>query len=223
VSALHPYTQLALAALLPALAWLAPGAPAPALALAASVGLVLAAPRPLGRLAAAAAAAAPFWLFLFLLHPPARAGVLAMRLTTLLVAAGWLGAVLAPGRLIEALVARGWSARVAYLLGGTIAAVPLVRAHARRISEAQRCRGLATRGGIRPRLRAVHALVLPLVLSVLHQLDERVLALETRGLGGATRRTPLDPPADSSVQTAIRWGAAAACLGALAARMAWHS
>ena len=220
MSGLHPYTQLALAALLPALAWLVPGLRAPAITLAAAVALVLGTPSPLRRLAAVAGAAAPFWLFLFLLHPPARAALVGLRLTTLLCAAGWIGALLAPGRLVEALVARGWSARIAYLLGGTLAAVPLVRAHAHRIGEAQRCRGLATRGGLVTRLRAVRALVLPLVLSVLHQLDERVLALETRGLGAAVHRTPLDPPADSRAQAAARWGAAAACLAALAARIA---
>jgi len=220
VSGLHPYTQLALAALLPALAWLVPGAAAPAITLGAAVSLVLATPRPPRRLAAVAAVAAPFWLFLLLLHPPARAALLGLRLTTLLCAAAWLGAVLAPGRLVEALVARGWSARVAYLVGGTLAAVPLVRAHARRVGEAQRCRGLAARGGLAARLRAVHALVLPLVLSVLHQLDERVLALETRGLGAAVHRTPLDPPTDSGAQGLVRWGAAAACVAALVARVA---
>ena len=222
MSRLHPYTQLALAATLPALAWLVPGAAAPAATLTAAVTLVVLAGRPLRRLAAVAAAAAPFWLFLLLLHPPARAALLGLRLTTLLGAAAWLGAVLAPGRLVEALVARGWPARVAYVVGGTLAAVPLVRAHARRIGEAQRCRGLAARGGIVARLRAVHALVLPLVLSVLHQVDERVLALETRGLGAAARRTPLDPPPDSPVQAVGRWVAAAACVAALAARLAWR-
>lgn len=220
MSGLHPYTQLALAALLPALAWLVPGAGAPSIMLGAAVGLVLGAPRPRPRLAAVAVAAAPFWLFLLLLHPPARAALVGLRLTTLLSAAAWLGAVLAPGRLVEALVARGWSARVAYVVGGTLAAVTLVRAHARRIGEAQRCRGLAARGGLAGRLRAVHALVLPVVLSVLHQLDERVLALETRGLGAAVRRTPLDPPGDSGAQALVRWGAAAACVAALAVRIA---
>ena len=220
MSGLHPYTQLALAALLPALAWLVPGAAAPAITLGAAVGLVLRTPRPWPRLAAVAVAAAPFWLFLLLLHPPARAALVGLRLTTLLGAAAWLGAVLGPGRLVEALVARGWSARVAYVVGGTLAAVALVRAHARRIGEAQRCRGLAARGGLAARLRAVHALVLPVVLSVLHQLDERVLALETRGLGAAVHRTALDPPGDSGVQALVRWGAAAACVAALAARIA---
>jgi energy-coupling factor transporter transmembrane protein EcfT len=106
------------------------------------------------------------------------------------------------------------------VVGGTLAAVTLVRAHARRIGEAQRCRGLAARGGLAGRLHAVHALVLPVVLSVLHQLDERVLALETRGLGTAVRRTPLDPPGDSRAQALVRWGAAAACVAALAVRIA---
>lgn len=220
MSGLHPYTQLALAAFLPAMAWLVPGPSVPAMTLAVAVALALGTTRPLRRLATAAMAVAPFWVFLFLLHPPARAAVLGLRLTTLVTAAAWLGAALAPARLVEALVARGWSARVAYVLAGTLAAVSLIRAQAHRVSDAQRCRGLATRGGLGVRLRAVHALVLPLVLSVLHQVDERVLALETRGFGGAAPRTPLDPPSDSRIQTLVRWAIAVACVAALTIRVA---
>src|SRR5439155_319612 len=94
----------------------------------------------------------------------------------------WLAAVLAPDRLVEATVARGWSITAAYLFAATLSAVPMLRARARRIVEAQRCRGLSPRGSVANRLRALRALALPLVLSALHEVDERTLALEARGL-----------------------------------------
>ena len=40
------------------------------------------------------------------------------------------------------------------------------------------------------------------------------------GLGAAVHRTPLDPPGDSGAQALVRWGAVAACVAALAARVA---
>src|SRR2546426_2629418 len=43
-------------------------------------------------------------------------------------------------------------------------------------------RGLSPRGGLGPRVRALRALALPLILSALHDVDERALALESRVL-----------------------------------------
>jgi len=218
----HPYTQISVAAAVPALGWLlpAPGGTAAMLAIAA---LLPASGASHGRrLAAALAAAAPFWVFLFLLHAPADAVILGLRLTTLIATGAWLSAVLRPGPLTEALVARGWPARVAFVVAGTLSAVPLVRASARRLVEAQRCRGLRVRGGLGVRLRALHALVLPLTLAALHDLDERTLALETRGLGTTARRTALDPPIDTPVQVAARWTLLGACILALGSRLTWH-
>jgi energy-coupling factor transporter transmembrane protein EcfT len=54
--------------------------------------------------------------------------------------------------------------------------------------------------------------VLPLVLSSLHEVDERALALETRGLTAGARRTPLAPPADHAVERLFRWLAVTACV-----------
>src|SRR5207245_10341639 len=130
----------------------------------------------------------------------------------------WLVATVEPARLVEAMVAAGWSAGVAYLLAATLSAVPLLKARAQRIVEAQRCRGLSPRGGIAARMRALRALALPLVLSALHEVDQRALALETRGLVPGIRRTPLAPPPDPAVERAVRWVLLLACLFALVRR-----
>jgi energy-coupling factor transport system permease protein len=218
VNRLHPFTLLAIAGALPALAWTLP-APAGgtvtaaiALALAASGGLR-------AGLWPALVAAAPFWLFLRLLHDVPTTVAIGLRVTTMVVSFMWVVTAVPPPRLVEALVASGWSASVAYVFAATLSAVPVLRTRAQRIVEAQRCRGLSPRGGLSNRLRALRALALPLILSALHEVDERALALETRGLVPGVRRTPLAPPPDSVLQRIARWGLLAACVAALAWRI----
>src|SRR5437762_11882723 len=130
----------------------------------------------------------------------------------------WLAATLAPDRLVEATVARGWSVTAAYLFAATITAVPTLRGRARRIVEAQRCRGLSPRGSLGNRLRALRALALPLVLSALHDVDERALALETRGMVSGARRTPLPPPPAPAVEGGARGPLPAPVVRALSGR-----
>ena len=214
---LHPFTLLAIAGALPALAWILP-APSGAAATAA-IGLALAASHGLRRgLWPAVLTAAPFWLFLLLLHDLPTTVAIGLRITTMVATFVWLVAALEPARLVEAMVAAGWSASVAYLLAATLTAVPVLKARARRIVEAQRCRGLSPRGGIAARLRALRALALPLILSALHEVDERALALETRGLVPGIQRTSLAPPTDPLAERAARWALLLVCLSALVQR-----
>ena len=212
----HPFTLLALAAGLPGLAWLLPAPWGPAATVALAIGLCLTR----RVLRPALFTAAPFWLFLFLLHEPARAALMGLRITTMILSFVWVVAALPPGRLVEALVAARWPATAAYLFAATLSAVPALQARARRLVDAQRCRGLATRGSLGARLRALRALALPLVLSAIHDVDERAVALDTRGLTAGARRTPLNPPADAPLQVAVRWGLVALCAAALWWRIA---
>jgi len=236
---LHPFTLLTIAAVLPALAWILPAPDGAAATLVVALVLTLtpgakltpgASPgnaslwsfpgwRPgLVRLRTAVVTAAPFWLFLLLLHDVPTTIAIGLRVTTMVATFVWLVAALDPARLVEAMVAAGWSASVAYLLAATFSAVPVLKARAQRIVEAQRCRGLSPRGGIPARLRALRALALPLVLSALHEVDERALALETRGLVPGIRRTPLAPPPDPAAERAARWALLLVCLVALVRR-----
>ena len=220
---LHPFTLLAIAGALPALAWTLP-APWGGLATAVLAFALTLTPGASPRLAvfrAALVTAAPFWVFLLLLHDVASTVAIGLRITTMVASFVWLMAALAPSRLVEAMVAAGWGASVAYLFAATLSAVPLLRARARRIVDAQRCRGLSPRGGVASRLRALRALALPLVLSALHEVDERALALETRGLVPGVRRTPLAPPPDSALQRIGRWGLVTVCAAALVWRVTW--
>lgn len=212
--ALHPFTLLTLAAALPALAWILPapwGGPA-ALSV---VAVLLLAPgvSPGLRVARTAAlTAAPFWFFLFLLHGVGGMVATGPRLTTMIGSFVWLVAVLPPARLVEAMVAAGWPVSAAFLFSATLSAVPALRERASRLVDAQRCRGLRTRGGPLVRFAALRALALPLVLSALHEVDERALALETRGLTAGARRTPLAPPADYAAERMLRWTLVLGCL-----------
>ncbi len=215
----HPFTLLTIAGALPALAWTLP-APVGG-AVTAATALTLAASRGLHRgLWPAVLTAAPFWLFLFILHDVPTTVAIGLRITTMVASFVWVAAALEPARLVEAMVAAGWSASVAYVFAATLSAVPLLKARARRIVDAQRCRGLAASGGVTARLRALRALALPLILSALHEVDERSLALETRGLVPGVRRTPLAPPHDSAAERVLRWGLVALCVAALTWRVA---
>jgi energy-coupling factor transport system permease protein len=221
VRRLHPFTLLAIAAALPALAWILPAPGAAAWTAGVALALTL---TPSGRpawvvLRTAVLTAAPFWVFLFILHDLPTTVAIGLRITTMVASFVWLAATLEPWRLVEALVARRWSASLAYVFASTLTAVPLLVARARRIVEAQRCRGLSARGGIKPRWRALRAAALPLVLSALHEVDERALALETRGLVPGIRRTPLDPPADPVLERVARWGLLLACVATWARQL----
>jgi energy-coupling factor transport system permease protein len=173
----------------------------------------------------AAATLLPFWVFLFVIHGilrgyPLTALAIACRVTALVVVFLTTLAVVHPARLVDAMVARGLPFSAAYLLSATLQSVPRLRRRGKEILDAQRCRGLAVRGLFWRRARAIVPLALSLILSALAEVDERALALEARGAGHVTRRTPLDPPADSPTQKVLRWGMVAVALTAIVLRIA---
>ena len=218
---LHPFTLLTLAVALPALAWIlpAPWGAAGTLTIAAALLLIPGASPGLATARTAVLTAAPFWFFLYLLHGVGDMVAAGLRLSTMIASFVWLVAILPPGRLVEAMVTAGWPVSAAFLFSATLQAVPALRERAQRLVDAQRCRGLATRGGPLVRLRALRALALPLVLSALHDVDERALALETRGLTAGARRTPLAPPADHRSERVLRWTLLFGCVALIAWRV----
>jgi energy-coupling factor transport system permease protein len=222
VRRLHPFTLLTLTVALPALAWIlpAPWGGAGALITALALLLIPGASPGFGVARTAVITAAPFWFFLYLLHGVGGMVPTGLRLSTMIASFVWLVAILPPARLVEAMVAAGWPVSAAFLFSATLQAVPALRERAQRLVDAQRCRGLATRGGPLVRWRALRALALPLVLSALHEVDERALALETRGLVAGARRTPLAPPADHWGERLLRWMLVLSCAALLVWRVA---
>lgn len=205
----HPFTPLAITVSVALLAFVLPGTGGPLLLLLA-VSLLAVAAGVGGVLAPALVLAIPFWLFLIILHglldaTPDRAVLIGARITAMLVTFTTAVAVVHPARLVDALLERGLPFSVAYLFAATLQAVPRLRERAREILDAQRCRGLRVRGSLLNRATAVVPLAVPLVLGALTEVDERAMALEARGVGAATSRTPLAPPADHPVERWVRW------------------
>jgi energy-coupling factor transport system permease protein len=220
----HPYTPLAIAATLLCLVFAA-GTPAQIglLTLASLLFAVVgAAPRYVLR--PALVLALPTWVLLLILHgllgdgpyraigpilfsEPglARALVLGGRITAILFAFLTVLATVSPARLVEAMTERGVPFARIYLLVSTLTLVPRMRARAAQILEAQQCRGLKLGGSPVARVRALGPLVLPLVLGALVEVDEQVLALDTRGVSSGRVRTAMEPPPDSAAQWALRW------------------
>ena len=219
----HPLTTAALAGAISLLAFLLPGELAP-WALVAGLCILALAAGLVPVLGTATAFSAPFWGFLVVIH-----GVIGHDLGTAVVLAGRITAILTvfllllasvhPGRLVDAMLARGVPFGLAYLLAATLQAVPQLQRRATLILDAQRCRGLRVRGSVLRRLRAVVPLTVPLVLGALAEVDERALVLEIRGAASGTRRTPLDPPVDGPRDRAVRWILLAAVVGAVIWRL----
>lgn len=112
-----------------------------------------------------------------------------------------------PDDLLEALVDKGASHRLAFVVLSAIQLVPRLQARAAAILDAQQARGLRVAGSVFARARAVVPLVGPIVLGSLIDVRERTLALEARGFGARRDRTAYrvveDPPVDRWTRIAI--------------------
>lgn len=179
--------------------------------------------------------AAPLWILLFLMHgvlgegPRVAApwgGTLSAsgtawaieqgsRLAAIVTASLSFANAFDPHRFLQAAIARRWPFAAAFLVVATLDAMGRFGEQATRLREAQRTRGLKVRGSLATRVRAIPALVFPLLLASLTEADEQALALETRGLTAPGRRTALDPPADRVLDRSVRWCALGAVLLAL--------
>jgi energy-coupling factor transport system permease protein len=112
-----------------------------------------------------------------------------------------------PDDLLEALVDKGASHRLAFVVLSAIQLVPRLQARAASILDAQQARGLRVSGSFGTRVRALVPLIGPIVLGSLIDVRERTLALEARGFGAKRERTAyrvvVDPPADGWLRLLI--------------------
>lgn len=217
----HPFTPFVVTLAVAALALLLPAPRGPVMLYAVVVLLAIA--TGVGRaVRAAALVCLPLWLFLFVLlallgdGPRVAAGPVTLsragldaalaqgaRLGAIATASFGLIATFQPSRFLDAVAARGWPFSVGYLLVATLQAVPRFRLRAATILAAQRTRGLRLRGTPVRRLAALVPLTMPLMLGALTEIDERAMALETRGVEAAAARTPLAPPVERAADHAI--------------------
>jgi len=234
----HPYTPLAVAAALLCLVFAA-RAPGPVFVLAGAAIMLALAGGSLGYVVRPALTLAlPTWVLLLVLHgllgpdphhmvgpfsvsAPGltRALVLGGRITAILFAFLGVLAAVSPARLVEAMTEREVPFGAMYLLVSTLTLVPRLRARAAQILEAQQCRGLKLGGSPVARVRALGPLVLPLVLGALMEVDEQVLALDTRGASSAAARTALEPPGDTTAEWVLRMLCVVWVLAAWSARL----
>ena len=125
-----------------------------------------------------------------------------------------------PEDLVESLMRRGLSPRFGYVLASVVRIIPTVVDRFETVRDAQRSRGLRTRGGPVTRLRATLSLLTPVVTASLIGTEERALALEVRGFSAATTRTYLREEHIPRYATVVRIAAVAAFLTVVAIQVA---
>ncbi len=122
--------------------------------------------------------------------------------------------------LLESLVSRGASHRIAFVMLSSVQMVPRLQARAGAILEAQQARGLSVTGSFRHRVAALVPLIGPILLGTLIDVRERTFALEARAFGASPRRTAYrlvpDPPLDRLLRPLILVAVVAVVLVALA-------
>lgn len=108
--------------------------------------------------------------------------------------------------LLEALVARGVSHRIAFVVLSAVQLIPRMQGRATGILAAQQARGLSVSGSLGRRIRALVPLVGPVLLGSLVDVRERTLALEARGFGARPGRTAYRVVPDSLLDRLLRVG-----------------
>jgi len=106
--------------------------------------------------------------------------------------------------LLETLVARGVSHRIAFVVQSAVQLIPRMRHRAAGILAAQQARGLSVSGSLVRRLRVLVPLVGPVLLASLVDVRERTLALEARGFGARPGRTAYRVVPDSGLDRVLR-------------------
>lgn len=110
-----------------------------------------------------------------------------------------------PSELVIDLERRGVAPRLAFVANASVQTVPAMVERAGAITAAQRARGLDTEGSVWKRLRGVLPLAGPVLLGSIAEIEERTMALESRGFTRPGRRTLLWHPPDSGRQALARW------------------
>jgi energy-coupling factor transport system permease protein len=110
-----------------------------------------------------------------------------------------------PDHLMLALQQRGFPHQAMYLVVTTMQIVPQFQAKAQSILDAQQARGLETQGNFIQRSKALFPLVGPMILGSLIDIDERAIALESRGFSRPSIKTSLNVIHDTSLQKTLRW------------------
>lgn len=134
------------------------------------------------------------------------------RLAAALAAATAFGLSTRPDDLMEGLVARGLSPRLAFAMLVALSAIPRLGRSAHRLLDGARTRGLRTTGSVGARAGAFRTIAGALAVWALLDVRDRTLALESRGFSIPGPRTAHRSPAWRPVD---RWVARLAVAGLL--------
>jgi len=94
-----------------------------------------------------------------------------------------------PGRMVNSLRAMGLPYKIGFLVNATLQIVPLMLRDAETIIDAQRARGLETKGKVWQRFKAFIPLIGPIILGSVMRVYERTIALEVRGFSAKGKKT----------------------------------
>lgn len=97
-----------------------------------------------------------------------------------------------PSDLVEALVRKGLSPRIGYVLASVLQIIPQMSSAMGKIADAQRSRGMETEGKLLTRVKAFFPLLGPVVMDSLINTRERSMALEVRGFNSSCKKTFLN-------------------------------
>ena len=149
------------------------------------------------------------------------AATLFFRLAAMLTASLLFVTTTHPGDMLKSLDARGMSPVISYLVASPLLFLEPLSMRARGIQDAQRARGMDLSGSWNARIRALPALLIPLITLALSDLDHRVVVLHTRAFRAEKRRTVLDAPPDDVRQVWLRWILIVLAIAQVAAALVW--
>ncbi|MEH7235804.1 energy-coupling factor transporter transmembrane component T family protein [Bacillus sp. JJ1562] len=120
------------------------------------------------------------------------AALLTLRVMNMIMAFGILILTTKHDELVEAIIKKGLSPKIGYVLLSVLQLIPQMRATMGKITDAQAARGLETKGNLRVRMKAFFPLIVPVVLNSLNNTRERAIALEVRGFNTGIKKTFLN-------------------------------
>ena len=103
----------------------------------------------------------------------------------------WFFAVTTEKDFVLALEKKGLSSKASYVVISTLQMVPVLKKRSEVIMNAQRARGVETKGNLLVRAKVFVPTLVPLVLSAIQGTEERALTLEARGFSVETKSTHL--------------------------------
>ncbi len=144
-----------------------------------------------------------------------RAITLALRILAVLEAALFLLTTTRPDHLAKSLEQAGLPSALTYVVPAAMQFIPNLQRQIQEVLESQTSRGLPIEGGVIYRIRILLPLIGPILLNTLSQVEERSLALESRGFGSSRRRSCFLPPPDSKIDRILRWILLLLCFSAI--------